>query len=612
MGDRKLRAVLLFAFFTGLLLTALLFLLYALRLPPNLLLGVFIVVSVIEVSFAAIIFRFIYESRLSDLPKGLIRRAPLPSLPGLDLNDPRYDVILLRPPSAVLSGPDCGEALGIGYLASVLRAAGKKVFILDARLLYFDMMQTVELLQRLDAPILGINLNFQYLAPIVEKIIKALRDRGYPAHITLGGLYASMASEKIMESMPGVDTIVRFEGENSLVELIEKLDRPNSWAEIKGLVYREQNEVKQNNLRPLISDLDSIPFPARDYLQRVKELNGYAYIISSRGCNGYCAYCVQQMAVSNPHGSRWRGRSAQSIIQEIEAIVEASDIRKFSFVDDDMFGVGVSKHTHIEALADALIDKAFGLSILLSVQPRDVEREIFSKLKKAGVDSVILAVDNFSQPVLNRYHKNTTVAQNLKSLEVLKKLGIDAYLGIIMFDPWTTIPELLENFSVMQTIPYLRPWQILSKLEIYHGSPITKKLEKEKLIKWDGYFAQYEFAEPGIKPIYEAIETIMKIVHPAMSAFDRYRWGNLVYDEVDQALLNHHNDELQALSSELNRQVVELAYRIVQKQDITEAVLSAEALLRPDFRREAERINQQTLYQLKKLRDMTKMEGQNG
>ena len=608
MGDRKLRAVLLFAFFTGLLLTALLFLLYALRLPPKLLLGVFVVVSIVEVSFAAIIFRFIYESRLSDLPKAFTSRAPLPALPGLDPNDPHYDVILLRPPSAVLSGPDCGEALGIGYLASVLRAAGKKVFILDSRLLYFDAMQTVELLMRLDAPIVGINLNFQYLAPVVEKIVKLLRARDYQAHITLGGLYASMASEKLMESMPGVNTIIKFEGENSFCELIENLDKPSTWPEIRGLVYREQNEVRQNNLRPLISDLDSIPFPARDYLQRVKELNGYAYIISSRGCNGYCAYCVQQMAVSNPHGSRWRGRSAAGIIQEIEEIITASDIRKFSFVDDDMFGVGASKHAHIEALADALIEKQFGLSILLSVQPRDVEHEIFAKLKKAGVDSVILAVDNFSQSVLNRYHKNTTVEQNLKSMEILKELGIDAYLGIIMFDPWTTIPELLENFSTMRDIPYLRPWQILSKLEIYHGSPITKKLEKEKLITWNGYFAQYSFAEPGIKSIYEAVEIIMKIVHPAMSAFDRYRWGNLVYDDVDQALLDHHNDELQALSSGLNQQILDLAYRIVQKQNESEAVLSAEALIRPDLQREAERINQQTLYRLKQLRDQAKTE----
>ncbi len=60
-------------------------------------------------------------------------------------------------------------------------------------------------------------------------------------------------------------------------------------------------------------------------------------------------------------------------------------------------------------------------------------------LKKAGLDSVILATDNFSQPVLDRYKKLTTVEQNIESVRILESLDIDVYLGLILFDPWTTL-----------------------------------------------------------------------------------------------------------------------------------------------------------------------------
>ena len=276
----------------------------------------------------------------------------------------RFDVILLRTPSEVMSGPDCGEALGLGYLASVLRDRGYQVLFIDARLMGLNVMQIVELLQMYQAPMLGINLNFQFLAASTQQLIEALRARNFAGHLTLGGLYASMAYEDLMAKVPGIDTIVRFEGERTYLELIENVQHPERWKEIEGLVYRQNGQVVANPLRPLIPELDTIPDPARDFLPIARDLGGYAYVLSSRGCNGVCSYCVQQHSVTAPKGQRWRGRSAKEVVDEIQEIYEHQKVRLFSFVDDDFFGTKVNGKTHAELVAEEIIRRNLDISIL--------------------------------------------------------------------------------------------------------------------------------------------------------------------------------------------------------------------------------------------------------
>ena len=175
-----------------------------------------------------------------------------------------------------------------------------------------------------------------------------------------------------------------------------------------------------NPLRSLIADLDEISNPERDYLPYVKDMGGYAYVVSSRGCNGVCAYCVQQRSVTDPKGRRWRGRDPEEVADELQHLRQEFGIRLFSFVDDDFFGAHVNGKTHAEHVAQALIERDLDLTFLISVQPRDIEMESCALLKRAGLNSVILATDNFSQPVLDRYKKLTTVEQNLRSIQILE------------------------------------------------------------------------------------------------------------------------------------------------------------------------------------------------
>jgi len=605
MRDRKLRAVIGFAAIAGTIITLVTLWMYLnSSLPAWSLVLIMVVYSIIQIKTAKFLYKKVYESKYLDIPAKLKNQFPPIGYEYLSAQGgDTYDVILLRPPSAILSGPDCGEALGLGYLASELRSNGYKVLFVDARLMGLDTMQTVELLTMYTAPMLGINLNFQYLAESTIQLIEALNERGFTSHITVGGLFASVAATELMEKMPLIDTVVRFEGEKTYLELIRSINEPARWSDIDGLIYRrEDGTVITNPLRTLIKNISQIPFPARDFLPISVAMGGYAYVVSSRGCHGACSYCVQQRSTSDPQGNRWRCRDADNVVNEVVKLNREYDADKFSFVDDDFFGSKHQGKTHAHRVAEALIERKLNLSILLSIQPQDVDHETFALLKQAGIDSVILAVDNFSQPVLDRYRKISDVEQNLKSIEILKNLGIDAYLGIIIFDPWVTLDEIAENLNHMGEMPFLRPWQILSKLEIYKGSPMTLDLEEKGLIEWENFGAKYQFLDERISGVYKSIETIMKIIHPSMMQLDLFRWGNLKYSETDAYIIEHLSEELDELNQEFNRQAIQMALEIVTRQNQSPDPIALKRLADQKMQTLADALNNDTLRNISLLR----------
>ncbi len=244
--------------------------------------------------------------------------------------------------------------------------------VIDARLMGLDVMQTVELLQMYTSPVLGVNMNFQYLAPTTTQLIGALRQRKFTSHITVGGLYASVAYEDLMQKCPGIDTLVRFEGERTYLELLDNLDKPQNWSEIPGLVYREKSgKVAANPLRSLIADLDQISNPENAITCHTSRKWAATLMWSARaGCNWVRAgNCVQQRSVSDPKGSRWRGRDPEEVADELQHLRQQFGIRAFSFVDDDFYGAKIDGKTHAEKVAEALIKRKLDLNFLISVQP---------------------------------------------------------------------------------------------------------------------------------------------------------------------------------------------------------------------------------------------------
>jgi len=206
------------------------------------------------------------------------------------------------------------EHLGLGYLKSYLASLQMTCEVVDGQ---FEGLAPEEVATRILAgnpPLAGFSIFFSNVGPALETV-RLLRGAGYRGHICLGGHYATFQYKGLLERNAGVDSIVLGEGELTLAELLDRVRRGASWQDVPGLALRDrQGQPRLTPARPLIPNLDGLPFPDRSpYLKRM-QASGMADITSSRGCYARCCFCSVNAFYRLGEGPRWRPRSAASVV----------------------------------------------------------------------------------------------------------------------------------------------------------------------------------------------------------------------------------------------------------------------------------------------------------
>ncbi|MFC1644473.1 B12-binding domain-containing radical SAM protein [Patescibacteria group bacterium] len=303
--------------------------------------------------------------------------------------------------------------------------------------------------------------------------------------IVWGGHLATFSAEELLEDQRNfVDFIVRGEGEITFFELLRSMVESVSVDEIQGLAFRERSGlVRINSSRPLISDLDTLPFPSRDYTGIVAKDGAMVHISASRGCPGNCSFCSINSLYRMSDGSSWRGRSPKNITAEIKELYD-SGFRHFKLVDDSFFGT--SKKDWKERAFDfcnEISDLGMkDIRMRLSVRANHVEESVFAALKQAGLYAVSVGIESGCQRQLDTFKKGTTVDVNMDALGVLKKLGIITLMGFIGFDPYVNMDELRQNLIFLKDAEFCLTDIVSKPLFVHAGDPITFKLLEEGLI----------------------------------------------------------------------------------------------------------------------------------
>lgn len=186
----------------------------------------------------------------------------------------------------VLIGFQSQGNLGIGYLASTLRENGYQVEVIDFQI---EPELILRRIRSLDPILVGFSLIFQFYITDFGTLIDYLRDEGVDCHFTMGGHFPSLSYEETLEHAPGLDSVVRFEGELTLLELADTLNLGKDWRGIKGIAYRQDSRVVGNELRPLIEDLDLLPQPERNFTPMSVLGMDIMPLIASRGCSRTCS-----------------------------------------------------------------------------------------------------------------------------------------------------------------------------------------------------------------------------------------------------------------------------------------------------------------------------------
>ena len=440
------------------------------------------------------------------------------------------DVLLVVTPPKLRVFEYGQEHLGVGYLAAFLRERGMSVEIFDASLMALRPEQVAEFVSRRAARVVGLSV-FETSAEVAAATVRLLRKAGVKAHVTLGGYFPTLAPEDMLRGCPGADSVVRGEGEQALYELAVAVKQGLDWRRIPNISYLEDGRLIENPVRPLIEDLESLPFAARDTLGLVLRQGGTGYVLTSRGCYANCAFCSINAFYRIAEGRKWRPLSPERVVDEIERLVKDYGLRKIMINDDNMIGPGKRGKERAYRIARDILRRDLRLSFETICRANDVDRELFLELKSAGLKKVYMGLEAMNQRSLDFYRKGLTVEMNRRALEVLDSIGIKAHINFIMFNPYTTLDELRTDVGFIRerlaqdpgfSSNALRAFNILT---IDRGSALERALGGEPWMKRIGFHLRYQILDPGARKYHQFAGAISMLWNPIfweLTRIDRY------------------------------------------------------------------------------------------
>ncbi|MFX1466003.1 MAG: B12-binding domain-containing radical SAM protein [Promethearchaeota archaeon] len=384
------------------------------------------------------------------------------------------------------------ENLGVGYLSSMLKLKGFCVETADFALPKDEVYLQVK---KTDPILVGFSLIFQYHSFRLRKLARYLKKNGIDCHFTVGGHYPSLRFEDILNIVPDVDSVVRFEGEHTICELAENLSMGKDWRQTKGIAYRNEGKIISNQLRPLVDDLDSLPFPLRRKRYRCMGKN-YVHLIASRGCVRNCSFCSIRKFYSTPPGRLRRTRSPANVVQEMKELYTKSEASVFLFQDDDFVSLGTVAREWIlnfihrlegEGLADKILWK-------ISCRSDEVDLDLFKKMKEAGLFLVYLGIESGNQKGLDVLNKQLSTEDHTRAVKILKSLNIIYEYGFMLSDPSSTFESIRTNIHFLKEICGNGSSPVVfCKMIPYAETDIEKRLAIEGRLKGSIINPDYNF-----------------------------------------------------------------------------------------------------------------------
>ncbi|MCX5719871.1 MAG: radical SAM protein [Nitrospirae bacterium] len=358
-----------------------------------------------------------------------------------------------------------------------------------------------------DADLIGIS-SITSTAPRAFQLAKKFSSMGIP--VVMGGPHATFLPE---ESLIYADYVVRGEGEETIIELIEHLESGIPLHDIKGLSYRKGDAYVHNPDRPLIQDLDSAPIPDFDLVHNWREKTSIP-ILTSRGCPFGCRFCV----VIQMFGRKYRFKSIDRVIEEIREV--ASKRSHIFFVDDNF----AADRERTKALLRRMI--AEKIHIEWSAQIRaDVARdtELVNLMAQAGCFMVYVGFESINPRTLSLYNKKQTVDDIVECIKTFKNASINIHGMFVLGGDADDIKTIRSTQKFAKRLD-IDSVQFLMLTPI-PGTPLFEELMQQGRVihtDWTKYDGHHAVFEPRLMTAFELHTETIK----AMAKF--YSWGKIL------------------------------------------------------------------------------------
>ncbi|MFC1667378.1 B12-binding domain-containing radical SAM protein [Candidatus Omnitrophota bacterium] len=387
------------------------------------------------------------------------------------------NVLLLNMPVIFNKAENLEPPLGVAYIASVLKENAHNVRIVDFEVERFSEEILINVMNGFSPGVIGISCRTASYnsANKITGMIKRIRPNIY---VVIGGHHVTAFPEESIKDT-GCDAAIRGEGEYAMQELVSSLSSKKSLCDIKGLSYRDGAEIKHNNRRQLVKDLNKLPFPARELLPNDKYVVNS--VITSRGCPFSCIYCDKSISTQDV-----RYRTSDNVYDEVKFLNKKYKNKLIYFVDDFFF----LDRSRVSNLFDLLKNNNHKITWRCQSRVSPLDLSLLPKAKECGCELIIFGIETGDAGELDFINKKSTLEEVEKTVKATKDAGISVRANFMLGFPVSThdsirntikfaakLPIDICRFFLVAPFPNTRLWDYVVKHDLI----------KAKDIDWTGF-----------------------------------------------------------------------------------------------------------------------------
>jgi magnesium-protoporphyrin IX monomethyl ester (oxidative) cyclase len=405
----------------------------------------------------------------------------------------------------------------LAYIASVLEQNGYDVRCLDATEKGAENEITVskdrfrfglspakikEIIKEFNPKYVGVSVLYTCQAPNGHMICSIAKNIDKKTITIMGGAYPTSDPERALGD-PNLDFVINGEGEKTIVELLEAIESKKAYQDIQGISFRKKGGIRINPAPPFIQDLDSLPFPARhlfnfqnysksDYAHGSFKKTPLASIITSRGCPFNCAFCF----TCKMTGARFRTRSVENIISEIQILKETYHIKELHFEDDNL----LFNKKRAEQLFDEMIARKFNLCWTTpnGIAVNNLDKKILLKMKRSGMYSLIIAAESGNAKVLKHILRKPIKLEKIEeAVRILKQIKVPVQIYWMIGLPGETKEEMEDTIRLAEKLNTINP-SVYSSFSCYtpfKGTRLYDTCMEQKFIDEEKEIGEFKYCK---------------------------------------------------------------------------------------------------------------------
>ena len=459
-------------------------------------------------------------------------------------NAKRKKILFITPPfhAGVVEVAGSWVPLYFVYLAGATRQAGYETEIYDAMTKQVGYAEIEQKIRESKPDVVAVSV-ITCTSPDAIKVVELAKKTDPHITTVLGGVHASFMYEEMFSLTDAIDFIIRGEGEQTIVELLDALSGQGDLGSVKGIAFREGGNVTVTEPRPMLQSFDGLPMAWdlldwEDYRYYIIPGSRLGAICTSRGCDKDCTFCSQQKFWHKT----WRARSPEDIVREMEILRNQFGVNVVLFTDD----YPTPDRQRWERLLDLIIEKNLDMYILMETRAADIirDQDILDKYRKAGIIHIYVGTEATQQESLDYIKKDLSIEESKKALALLRQAGIITETSMILGFPDETEDSIARTLEL--AIDFNPDFAHFLAIAPWPYADIYPDL-KPYVVEYD--YTKYNLIDPVLKPKNMTLLELDKAIVDCYRAFYMNKFAEMTLAEKDEFKKNYMMTSMKLMMS---------------------------------------------------------------